>query len=168
MDNRSYSIRALEMTADLDRVVKFYTDAPDYWEMAEGKPPGLKKAREFFEDVPPNSDPETAHRQGFFIGDRLSGIADLFFDYPDGGDAYIGLMIFSPQARSRGFGKTLLNHLEELACVGEATTIYTAVMTINPRGRAFWEREGFIATGLSGMSVVGDHQQELHRLAKSL
>jgi hypothetical protein len=33
-------------------------------------------------------------------------------------------------------------------------------MNTNPKGRAFWEREGFIATGLSGMSIVGTNQQE--------
>lgn len=168
MHNGSCHFRPLELTSDLDRVVDFYADAPDYWEMAEGSPPGLEKAKEFFEDIPSKCNPEEIHRLGFFLGERLSGIADLFFDFPDDGDAYIGLMMLGPWARNKGSGKIFLNHLEGLARAGKAKNLYIAVMTINPKGRAFWEREGFLATGLSGMSVVGDHQQELHRLLKPL
>ena len=133
------------MTTDLDKVIEFYADAPDYWEMAVGNPPGREKAIEFFEDIPPNCNPEEIHRLGFFLGERLSGIADLFSDFPESGDAYIGLMILGPWARNKGSGKILLDHLEGLARAGKAKELYTAVMITNPKGRAFWEREGFLS-----------------------
>ncbi|WP_037316252.1 GNAT family N-acetyltransferase [Ruegeria halocynthiae] len=161
-------IRPLDMASDLNRVVEFYVDAPDYWEIAEGSRPGLEKAKEFFKDLPPDCDPKDARRLGLFLGERLSGIADLFFGFPEAGDAYIGLMMLGPWARNQGMGKSFLSQVEGLARAGEAKCLYLAVMTINSKGRAFWEREGFSATGLSGMSVVGDNQQELHRLVKSL
>lgn len=167
MHSGSCHFRPLEMTSNLDRVVEFYVDAPDYWEMAEGNPPGIEKAKEFFEDIPPNCNPGKTHRLGFFWGERLSGIADFFY-FPEDGDAYIGLMMFGSWARNKGFGEIFLSHLEELACAAKAQKLYTAVMTINTKGRAFWEREGFPTTGLSGMNIAGDHQQELHRLLNPL
>ncbi len=161
-------IRSLEETSDLNRVTEFYVEAPDYWELAEGYPPGFEKAKEFFGDIPPQCDPDEVHRLGFFLEERLSGIADLFFGFPKHGDAYLGLMMLGPWARNQGIGKRFLDHVEELAQTGGAKRLYLAVMTNNPKGRAFWEREGFLATGLSGKSVVGDNQQELHRLVKQL
>ena len=161
-------IKNLDKASDLHRVEAFYAAAPDYWEAAEGHPPGLGKAEEFFEDTPPNCDPSETCRFGVFLDEHLSGIADLFFGFPELGDAYVGLMMLGPWARNQGIGQILLSHVEELAKTGGAKNLYLAVMTINSRGRAFWEREGFVATGLSGMSVVGNNQQELHRLVKTL
>lgn len=164
----TFTIRNLDVVSDLSKVEAFYAAAPDYWEAAEGSPPGFEKAKEFFEDIPPNSDPKQVHRLGLFSREQLSGIADLFFGFPERGDAYIGLMMLGPWARNQGTGKSFLSHVEGLARTGGAKNLYLAVMTINPKGRAFWEREGFTATGLSGVSVVGNSQQELHRLVKPL
>lgn len=161
-------IRHLDKASDLNRVVDFYAESPDYWEIAEGNLPGHEKANEFFDDIPPNCDPKESCRLGIFLNERLSGIADLFFGFPEDGDAYIGLMMLGPWARGQGTGKRFLAHVEGLARSGGAKCLYLAVMTINSKGRAFWEREGFVATGLTGMNVVGDNQQELHRLVKSL
>ena len=74
-------IRPLNMTADLDSVTQFYIDAPDYWQTVDGCAPGVEKAKEFFEDIPPKCNPDYAHTLGFFLDQRLSGIADLFLDF---------------------------------------------------------------------------------------
>ena len=34
----------------------------------------------------------------------LAGVAELAFGFPEQGDAYLGLMILAPEARSQGFG----------------------------------------------------------------
>ncbi len=65
-------IRALHPIRDLDLVVDFYADAPDYWLIAEGRAPGPEKARDFFTDAPPGCDPQTSHRLGLFLEGRLS------------------------------------------------------------------------------------------------
>lgn len=43
-----------------------------------------------------------------------------------------------------------------------------AALSVNVRGRAFWEREGFQVTGLSGMISAGELEMEAHRLRKPL
>ncbi|SEW27989.1 Acetyltransferase (GNAT) family protein [Cognatiyoonia koreensis] len=161
-------IRALDPALDLDRVHAFYRDAPDYWELAEGRVPGLHKARDFFTDGPPGCDPANSHRLGYFLDDRLSGLAELSFGFPAQGDAYLGLMMLGPWARSAGYGQVFLAHIVDLAQKAGSPYLFLAVMDSNPRGAAFWARHGFLPTGHSGQMQVGDKTQVLHRLVKPL
>lgn len=147
-------------------VAAFYRDAPDYWLLAEGAIELDRKAVEFFTDAPPNCDPTQGHRLGLFLEDRLSGVAELSFGFPEPKDAYLGLMLLGPWAQGRGHGRALLAQVETLARIREATTLCLAVLDANPRGRAFWEREGFTATGLSRLDADTGHRIE--RLMKRL
>ena len=161
-------VRALDPVTDLPAVVQFYRDAPDYWELAEGRTPDAAKAADFFTDGPPGCDPALSYRLGAFLDDRLSGLAEVSFGFPDPSDAYLGFMMLGPWARGQGHGRAFLHHSERLAKGRNASQMYLAVMASNPRGRAFWEREGFVDTGLSGTMHVGAREQTLHRLVKTL
>ena len=55
---------------------------------------------------------------------------------------------------------------ETLARSRGAARLYLAVLDANPRGRAFWQREGFSPTGLSRKDPDTGHI--LHRLVKDL
>ena len=154
------TIRPLDPVADLPLVTAFYTDAPDYWLLAEGTAPGPEKARDFFTDTPPGCDPAASHRLGLFIGDRLSGLAELSFGFPEPQDAYLGLMILGPWAQGGGHGPRFLTHVEALARQASAPHLYLGVIDANPRGRAFWERHGFRPTGHARITDQG------HRVAR--
>ncbi|TRW98671.1 GNAT family N-acetyltransferase [Paracoccus sp. M683] len=158
-------IRPLDPVADLPLVTAFYADAPDFWLLAEGAAPGPAKAQEFFDDCPPGSDPEASHRLGLFLGDRLSGLAELSFAFPRPEDAYLGLMILGPWAQGAGNGRRFLAHVEALARQADCPSLYLGVLDRNPRGRAFWEREGFAATGDWRRTEQGDH---VFRMVKPL
>lgn len=157
-------IRVLDPVTDLTSVADFYEHAPDYWLMAEGHAPDDSKVRAFFTDGPPGCDPAQSYRLGLFLGDRLSGLAELSFGFPNAGDAYLGLMILGPWAQGTGLGRGFLAHVEDLARGRGSATLYLAVFEANARARAFWEREGFRATGVSGRN----DRHILHRLAKPL
>lgn len=129
-------------------VALFYRDAPDYWILAEGQCEPTQKAAAFFTDCPPNCNPAQSARLGFFLGDRLSGLAELSFGFPSAGDAYLGLMMLGPWAQGAGHGAAFLAAIEAIARAADAPTLYLAVLDANPRGRAFWQREGFTPTGL--------------------
>ena len=115
-------IRSLIAKSDLAIVHEFYTKAPDYWQLAEGQEPGLQKARDFFTDTPPNCDPKVSLRLGLFLGDRLSGLAELFFGFLTAGDSYLSLMVLGPWARNYGNDKKFLavivTFILEAACSG--------------------------------------------------
>jgi len=147
-------------------VAQFYREAPDYWLMAEGRLDPQAQASDFFTDAPPNCDPDESHRLGLFLAQRLSGLAELSYGFPEPSDAYLGLMLLGPWAQGAGHGRTFLAHVEALARKRHAARLYLAVLQVNPRGRAFWEREGFRATGLSRTDA--NTGQVTHRLVKAL
>ncbi len=161
-------IRALDPSGDLSKVAQFYTEAPEYWLLADRAPPGPAKAATFFTDGPPGCDPARSHRLGLFLQGRLSGVAELSFGFPKADDAYLGLLMLGSWAQGAGFGRTFLTHLEGLARQSGASNLYLAVLEENPRGRAFWEREGFRDTGLGGETIVAGRPQKLHRLLKRI
>jgi GNAT superfamily N-acetyltransferase len=182
--------------AEAPLVARFYAEAPDYWLLAEGKCEPDRQAREFFTDAPPGCDPSASCRLGLFLSAedvpadvpagvafpprsaerkgqggsatplRLSGVAELSFGFPEATDAYLGLMLLGPWAQGAGRGKAFLAQVETLARAHHAPRLYLAVLEANPRGRAFWEREGFQATGRSGTDPATGHI--LHRLVKVL
>jgi GNAT superfamily N-acetyltransferase len=147
-------------------VAQFYREAPDYWLLAEGRcdPPHL--AQEFFTDAPPNCDPAQSDRLGLFVNQRLSGVAEVSYGFPEPGDAYLGLMLLGPWAQGSGHGRAFLAHVEALARKRHAARLYLAVLDVNPRGRAFWEREGFTGTGLTRKDSITGHL--IDRLVKPL
>jgi GNAT superfamily N-acetyltransferase len=159
-------IRPLDPLADLDAVEEFYDRAADYWLLADHRAPDRQKAKEFFTDCPPNCDPATSHRLGMFVDGVLMGLAELSFGWPAAGDAYLGLQILAPEARGRGLGRILLAEVEARARKTGAAGLYLAVLEANPKGRAFWEREGFRPTGVSRDDPDSGHR--IHRLHKAL
>ncbi len=162
------TIRQLTAERDLAAITAFYAEAPDYFLMADGEPPGPTKARAFFTDGPPGCDPADAQHLGLFLGPRLSGLAELSFGFPEPGDAYLGLMLLGPWARSAGHGRAFLAEVEARARAARSPALTLAVLEANPRGRAFWEREGFSATGHTGSYTVGDTTHHLARMSKPL
>ena len=81
-------------------------------------------------------------------------------------DGYLGLMLLDPEFRGRGLGKTLLAEAEARARERGAGRLYLGVLQANPRGRAFWQRQGFAATGVSRADPETGHV--IHRLGKDL
>ena len=175
-------------------VARFYAEAPDYWLLAEGACEPDRQSREFFTDGPPGCDPAQSHRLGLFLPsgpvapradksasppargevrgawgaepDRLSGVAEVSYGFPEPADAYLGLMLLGPWAQGAGHGRAFLAHAEALARKRHAPRLYLAVLDVNPRGRAFWEREGFEGTGLTRKDAITGHLIE--RLVKPL
>jgi GNAT superfamily N-acetyltransferase len=160
------TIRPLDPFTDLVPLQRFYEAAPDYWLLADGKLDTVLKASEFFTDCPPDSDPAASDRLGLFLDGLLSGVAEVSYGFPTPLDAYLGLMLLGPWARGAGHGQFFLRHCERLARTKSAPALYLAVLEANPRGRAFWEREGFRATGKSGRDDETGHV--LHRMVKPL
>jgi GNAT superfamily N-acetyltransferase len=147
-------------------VAQFYREAPDYWLLAEGRCDAQAQAQDFFTDAPPNCDPAQSDRLGLFVNQRLSGVAEVSYGFPEPGDAYLGLMLLGPWAQGAGHGKAFLTHVEALARKRHAPRLYLAVLDVNPRGRAFWEREGFKGTGLTRRDAITGHL--IDRMVKDL
>lgn len=161
-------IRALDPVADRARVAAMMDQAADYYRLWLGHPAGEAEVHDFFTGAPPEIDPATSRHLGLFVEGHLAGIAQMVFGFPTSADPYLGLMILAPQARGQGHGPHLLAHVEEIARATGAPTLYLAVLRANPRGRAFWERMGFAATGVTRTDNSHGQNHTVYRLAKAL
>ena len=65
-------------------------------------------------------------------------------------------MVLGPWARNQGNNKKFLEYIKICAQQTGCRELFLAVLDIIPRGRAFWEREGFSATGFSRAITIGD------------
>lgn len=161
------TMRALNPRFDMPSVRAFYGEASDFWFLADRRPPDEGKAAAFFTDTPPGCDPAASHRLGLFPENaRMGGVAVLSFGFPAAMDAYIDLLLIAPYLRGQGHGAEVVRALEDRARGRGMRGIFLAVLAANPRAWAFWEREGFRATGLSALDPETGHQ--LHRLGKAL
>lgn len=161
-------VRPLVSGRDTGLVHDFYQAAPDYWQMADGRAPDRAKAAEFFTDCPPGSDITQSWHLGVFLDDRLSGVAEMSFGFPEAGDAYLGLFLLGPWARGQGHGAAFLQHLETRLRKSGHQKLFLAVIHENKRGFAFWRREGFLETGKTGQSDANGVMHTLSRLVKAL
>ena len=157
-------IRPLDPVTDRDAVTALLQEAQDYYHLWLGHAPGADQVEEVFSAAPPGCDPGTSHRLGLCLDGILSGVAELSFGFPAPQDAYLGLMILAPKARNKGHGASFTAHIESLA--RPAAHLYLAVLEANPKGRAFWEAEGFTPTGISRHDPDTGHT--IHRLVKPL
>lgn len=160
------TIRSLDPVGDLAAVAGLYHEAKDFWRLTEGRDPDAAMIAEFFTAAPPTSDPARTQRLGLFGVGGLLGLAELAFDWPGPGDAFLGLMFFSPQARGRGLGPRLLAGVEARARAAGAPALFLGVLQANPRAHAFWVRMGFAETGFR--RVIPETGHVIYRLRKPL
>jgi GNAT superfamily N-acetyltransferase len=161
-------IRALDPVADRTVVENLFLRSADYVRLERGQDPTPDLTDEFFTDTVPGESLSDALKLGLFVGHALQGIADVGFGFPEGGDAYLGLLQFATDARGRGLGSAFLREIEDRARARRAPRLYVAVLHANPRGRAFWERNGFTLALPDRTVTLGQHTQLADRMVKPL
>ncbi|MCW1918717.1 GNAT family N-acetyltransferase [Rhodobacter sp. KR11] len=158
-------ILPLDPQADRAAILGLLTEARDYYQLWLGRDPNESDVDDVLQAGPPGCDPAASHRLGLW-GEGLEGVAELSFGFPTAPDAYLGLMILAPRARSRGQGAAFLDHIQALA--QGCPRLYLAVLEANPRGRTFWERMGFRPTGVNREMQENGIPHRVHRLVKDL
>lgn len=160
------TIRPLDPEADRPALAALLTEAQDYYQLWLGHPPGEPEVTDALTATPPGCDPALSWRLGLFLDGQLSGVSELSFGYPTAEDAYLGLMILAPSARSGGHGATFHAHILTLARAKGCPRIYLGVLDANARGWAFWKRQGYTETGITRLDAETGHL--LHRLVRPI
>lgn len=161
-------MRLLDPVADRAAVSAMLAQAEDYFHLWKGHAPGPAETEAFLDAPPPCGDLSSKLRFGLYLDDRLAGVAEVFFGFPEAGDAYLGLMMLTTDNRSRGHGARFLTQIEATCRAKGARKLYLAVLEANPRGVAFWTRMGFAPTGVSRIDTDTAAAHRLHRLVKPL
>lgn len=99
---------------------------------------------------------------------RLSGFVDILFGYPEERDVHIGLMIFRPEDRRKGYGSTLLGYIEGQARDFGAERLLVAPIGENTTGIEFWTRRGFRLLRVVNEKAYGENVHTVYQLYKLL
>ena len=163
-------LRDLDPIRDRAAVARVFEAAADYIWTERGEAADAALTDAFFTDAPPGCDLALSRKLGLAADatTRLSGLADLAFGYPEASSAYLGLMILAPAARGRGQGRFFLRAIEAIARARRARELCLAVLDENPRGLAFWQREGFAIRQRGRPVTLGRKSHAASRLGKAL
>jgi GNAT superfamily N-acetyltransferase len=161
-------IRPLRRGDDFASVRDLYRRSADYLTLEQGVEPDDETVAEFFNDAPPGMTPEDCVKLGIFIDGGLAGVADMAPGYPRTDDAFIGFLMMEPSRRDAGYGNALLNHLTGIARARGVRRMLIAVLDANRRGRAFWQREGFVLHETLPARQFRATSHVLHRMTRVL
>lgn len=122
--------------------------ATDYHLLVEGAPPTDAHVEEFFTSVPDGYTTEDLFPLGFRVDDKLIGVASVLRRWNAPNKAIIGLLVFEPQWRGCGVGRTAVRHIEALAHTWPGIDqLRIAVVRTNGDALVFWRKVGFAETG---------------------
>jgi GNAT superfamily N-acetyltransferase len=161
-------IRPLDPVTGRAAVDDLFRRSADYVRLERGQQPTPALTDEFFTDTVPGGNLAEALKLGLLTGPLLQGIADTGFGFPEPGDAFLGLMQFATDARGQGLGAAFLRDIEDRARGRGAPRLYIAVLHANPRGRAFWERQGFTLALADRPVTLGLRSHIADRMVKPL
>jgi ribosomal protein S18 acetylase RimI-like enzyme len=127
--------------ADLAALQALCERSADYFERITGLPPGPSEAHSLYIARPERATPG----QKFLLGiatfdEQLIGVLDAISDYPEPGVCTLGLLLFEPDARGRGFGRAVMRGF---AAWSGAQTIELGAAESDPGTQAFWRKLGF-------------------------
>lgn len=134
----------LDPATDAARVLDLCIRAQDYIQLETGKVPDAAYVQETLTDKPTQLAPDDIFLTGLARPDTsLAGMVTAIRHFYEKNEWYIGLLLLDPAERSQGLGVQAAAHIFDLARKHNAPLVRIAVLDLNPRGRVFWERQGF-------------------------
>lgn len=133
---------------DLLQVRTLIHAAGDFTELTTGTAPSEGDVRALFDDLPPGRNLDDKFVLGFFEGPRLLGVADVVRGWNAPEKVIIGLLLFHPDARGQGHGRTALQKIVQLAETWpQANRLRIGVVATHAAALSFWRQMGFTETG---------------------
>jgi GNAT superfamily N-acetyltransferase len=140
---QEYSMRLLAQE-DLPALQALYEKCQDYMLLVDGHPAGENAAQEEFQVVPPGKSADDHFLFGIVdAGNELAGLLDVIRGYPEADTWWIGLLLLTPDIRSQGIGRKVLEGFAEYVIEAGGKALMLGVVKENARACRFWTRMGF-------------------------
>lgn len=155
-----------EEMQDIQRVLE---EAPTYSLRISGAPPPANDAETLFSELPPGKPYSDKFVLGFYEEGRMIGCADIIRSFPIKKKAMIGLLLLSESRQARGLGAQAYSEVEKL-CLSwpEIEIARIGVVQTNAAVLPFWQKAGFVDTGIRRPFVYGSIQSETIVLEKKI
>ena len=160
--SRRYALRPLT-DADADAILALCAENEQFYRYH----PPLATKESILEDLtalPPGKCAADKHYLGFFGGEALAAVLDLIERYPQDDTAYLGFFMMKKDLQGRGVGSMLIGEALDALREEGFRRVRLAVDRGNAQSKAFWEKNGFVLTGVEapyGASAYLPMEREL-------
>ena len=120
----------------------------DFMQLVNGVPVQANGALELLRGTPPGVQANDHLVLGVYSpGDELMGVLTALRGYPSPDVWWIGELLFVPERRGGGLGRSVYRRFEAWALHRRAGSIRLVVQKQNPRALRFWRQLGFVELG---------------------
>ena len=144
--SQRYYVRRLN-EADALEVYALYQSNPQYFE-AMRDVPTLESARADLMALPPNKTYEDKYYLGFYDRDELIAVMDLILAFPNTETAFIGLFMVKGAQQGKGIGSSIVSQAIYYFKETGFSACRLGYVKANSQSRCFWEKNGFLPTGI--------------------
>lgn len=140
----------------------------DFHALLYGEPPRGGEAKELLAELPPGVGSED--RILAVLRDRTGapvGLLSAFGQYPAPNEWFIGDLVLTPPARSRGLGRQVVHAFEAWLCARGIRAVHLIVQEVNPRALRFWSDLGYAQVG-TATQRLGARQHTVVRMRRDL
>lgn len=161
--------KKLDKLKDLDALQIILDRAPKYSLNISGSIEDKNAALDVFNALPDNFEYSKKFVIGIYITDQLIGVIDLLRGFPNEETAMLGLLLLEEESQGQGFGKKAFEELLLfLKAWHEIKKIRIGVVTSNSEVLPFWNKLGFVETGIRKPFQNGSVISETMVLEKNL
>lgn len=132
---------------DVNLVYSIMTDNPLYFKYCPPEP-SIKSVEDDMTALPPNKTYDDKYYIGFFKEGELVCVMDLIDKYPANKSAFIGFFMIKKEFQKNNVGTNIIKELLEYFQKEQYKEIKLGYVQGNPQAKAFWEKNGFIPTGV--------------------
>lgn len=132
-----------------DLVQNVLENSPQYYLAISGELPKKNEGKLFFEEAPEGFK-NNKLGIGIYYKNKLIGVNDNLFSYPDNETIYLGLLIFTEDNKNKGHGTESYYLIEKIFKTNiQYKKIILSVVQKNENAFKFWEKVGFKKTGVT-------------------
>jgi RimJ/RimL family protein N-acetyltransferase len=150
-------LSALQLNSGhLARIQNLFEKCEDFFILVSGKPSEPNAANDLLMEIPPETKLENKYVIGFIDkNSNLVGLLDAMNGYPKPGIWFIGLLLFVPDERRKGYGEMVMKGFKKWILSLGAVEVRLGVVEQNKQAIRFWEKMGFTLLEIRPPKIFG-------------
>ena len=136
--SHKYAVRKMS-ERDIPLIYEMCLKNPQYYQYCD-KQPSMELIRRDLEITPPGIIISQKYYVGFFCGDALIAVLDLYDGFPQKEYAYIGFFMMNPDFQGKGIGSQIVLEVTEYLKKKGYRVLRLGIDKDNPQSTHFWRK----------------------------